>query len=202
MKSSIYFLLIGILVSILGIFMLVSPNTVINFIAVLFACYLIFDGLKSLYLLFKIRKANAKSLKTTVLIKSIANILIGVISIIVALKVPTMIMNLIVYLIAVSLIIDAVINIFDGRLLSKSGLELSANSLYVEAGIGFIFGLIMIIFPQLMGKTGMMILSIIVLAIGIMTLCYGIHTILLAKALKKQGITVGSVEAEFEDLIK
>lgn len=198
MKKAIYFLALGAMILALGIFMWARPNTFANLIALVVALYILFDGARSLYFYLKVRKKSSKAISNTILSKALLNILISVSALVISYVNREAILNIVVYLIAIDLIAAALIDLADYFLIKKAKMEMLYSSLGVQAALGLVFGALFIIFPQFVGKTGITIIALIVIVAGVIALSYGVHLVMMIKALKNYKKAV-ETEAEFTE---
>ena len=85
MKRFIYYLISGLLVLALGIFMILKPNAFADAAIIIFAIYLIIDGARSLFYFFRVRKL-ARALGISLTAKGFLNLILGIIIMIIAIN--------------------------------------------------------------------------------------------------------------------
>ena len=201
MKKAIYSSILGLLIIALGIFMWANPNAFVNILAFIFALYMLFDGFKALISFLKIRKVGNKALRVSMLVKALINIAVALITVIVSMNNKEAILNIVVYLIAANFLLSALVDIADYFMIKRAKLDYGYSSLSMDAVLGFIFGILLIVFPQFIGKAGLVIISVIVIGIGIIACSYGFHSYKMVKVLKSYSKDADSSvhEAEFTE---
>ncbi|MBQ2258964.1 MAG: DUF308 domain-containing protein [Spirochaetales bacterium] len=201
MKKSIFFLLLGLLIIALGVFIWVRPNTFVNVLAIAFSLFIFFMGAKSLMAYFKLKNKGSKALLNTLLIKSLVNMLVATSALIIIFTKKEAVLNLLVYIIAADLIASAFVDLLDSFIIRKAGLDYSYSPLRFQALLGFAFGILFIVFPQFIGKTGLTIIAVIFIVIGLFVSFYAYHVYVLGKMMKKATAApqIQEASAEFEE---
>ena len=198
MKKAIYSSILGLLIIALGIFMWANPNAFVNVLAFVFAFYMFFDGLKGLLSFLKIRKQGNKALKISMLAKALVNIAVAIITVIVSINNKEAILNIVVYLIAADFLISALVDLADYYMLKRSKIDFGYSSLSIQSAMGFFFGILFILFPQFIGKAGLVIIAVIIIGFGIIMCSRGFYSYKLAKALDGGGKDSCSAPVEAE----
>ncbi len=213
MKRFLYFLALGLLLVALGIYIWANPTTFINLVTILLGIYLIFDGLKTFYLLFKIsqdskkaglKKANgelAKGIKITMVVKALLNIIIGILGLVIVATSQDAVVKIIMIVIGVDFIVSGIIDLVEYFSFKAKGFD--SGSVLVEGIVGIALGILFCIFPEIIGETALRIVSIVVMMIGVISVCHAIYSLVLANQLKKYGINPAKKkiqDAKFEEV--
>ena len=201
MKKAIYSSILGLLIIALGIFMWANPNAFVNILAFIFALYMLFDGMKGLISFLKIRKVGNKALRVSMLVKALINIAVALITVIVSMNNKEAILNIVVYLIAANFLLSAFVDIADYFMIKRAKLDYGYSSLSMDAVLGLVFGILLIVFPQFIGKAGLVIISVIVIGIGIIACSYGFHSYKMVKVFNSyvKDADSSAPEAEFTE---
>ncbi len=196
MKRFIYFLVSGILVLALGIFMIMRPDAFADAAIIIFSVYLIADGIRSLFYFFRVRKL-ARALGVSLTAKGFVNLILGLIILIIAISNPASTLTALVYVAAVGFFIDALFDIADFFITRKYTISYSTAGL--EAIISAAIGIILCLFPAAIGKLSIYLIAGIVLIIGTMLMSYGFHSLSIERLKRKLQNSVKEADAEFEE---
>ena len=200
MKKFFSYMLTAIVLALVGVFMVIKPDTFLGIVVIVFSLFLILDGIKSLYMLLRV-KIHSLRFKWTMGIKALVNVSIGVISIIIAIKNPTMISNILVYLIAIDFFATAIIDLFDYIILR--GDSLVTGTLGVEILISTLFGILFCLFPQFISHTAVTILAVVIICLGVMSGVIAFYALYVDRTFKKLGIDrnkLKSAEVEYTEV--
>ena len=150
---------------------------------------------------FKLKNKGSKALLNTLLIKSLVNMLVATSALIIIFTKKEAVLNLLVYIIAADLIASAFVDLLDSFIIRKAGLDYSYSPLRFQALLGFAFGILFIVFPQFIGKTGLTIIAVIFIVIGLLVSFYAYHVYVLGKMMKKATAApqIQEASAEFEE---
>jgi len=193
-------MLTAIVLALVGVFMVIKPDAFLGIVVIVFSLFLILDGIKSLYMLLRV-KIHSLRFKWTMGIKALVNVSIGVISIIIAIKKPTMISNILVYLIAIDFFATAIIDLFDYIILR--GDSLVTGTLGVEILISTLFGILFCLFPQFISHTAVTILAVVIICLGVMSGVIAFYSLYVERTFKKLGIDrnkLKSAEVEYTEV--
>jgi len=199
MKKFLFYLLASLLLIGVGIFMIALPDRFLGIVVIIFSLFIIFDGLKSFYLLFRVKVASSR-FRWTMGLKALINSAIGVISIMIAIFNPTTISKILVYLIAADFFATAIVDLFDYMILRTDALV--TGTLGFEIIISILFGVLFCIFPQFVSHTAVTILAVIVICTGVMAFIIGSYGLYVERTFKKFGIDPSKKSAgeEFSEI--
>jgi uncharacterized membrane protein HdeD (DUF308 family) len=173
-------MIFGIIVAILGIFLLFQGLEIISFVVLLYGLYSIYVGVKGLLLASKLQEQRRT--KNINLFSSIFSIIIGLIIIVYPYFTSTLAVTVIIYLLATQLLISGL-----GNILSSFGLKNTSfysTSMLASGFINLAIAAVFFIFPNQVAQFFLKV-------IGIICIFYGIGLFLWSLRLKK-------VEKEFE----
>lgn len=178
--------LFGALIAVLGLLLIIMPKFWICAIVILLGLASIVYGI---YCLTVTRKLfdNSKY-KTSLLIKGIVSIVIGVIAILFPMAFGNTVWNAIVYILIIYLVLSAAVGFYSVTLLKESGINRKKYVLENLALLG-IAVVLLLISPNSLGKAIVRIIGIIVMIIGVVFAILGI----------KSTKDVVIVEAEVQD---
>lgn len=193
MKKYLGWIVSGILLIALGIFMLCMPASVLKVAVIAFGVYTILEGLFSFIASFSVR--NLKNIFMTSMIKALVNLFIGILVIyLAASSSAAAVADWVVYLIAANLLLSALAELLEDHVLRKAGLTMFGLS--SGAILSLIFALVMFLFPQFVNATFFTVLAVILIVSGICAILWTIRLIRVVGAVKKaEKVT----EAEYEE---
>lgn len=193
MKKYLSWIVSGILLIALGIFMLIMPASVLKVAVIAFGAYTILEGLFSFIASFSVRKL--KNIFMTSMIKALVNLFIGILVIyLAASSSASTVADWVVYLIAANLLLSALAELIEDHIIRKAGLMMFGLS--NGAVLSLIFALIMFLFPQFVNATFFTILAVILIVAGICAILWTIRLIRVIGAVRKSEKVA---EAEFEE---
>ena len=196
MKRFLYYSISGLLVIALGIFMIMKPETFANAAIIVFAIYLIANGLRSLYYFLKLRKA-AKAFGISLSAKGFVNTILGLVILIISLSNPNSTLTALVYVAAAGFFVDAFFDVIDMIIVHKYSILYSSSG--VEALSSIAIGVLLCLFPAAIGKISIYLIAGIVLVLGTLMVSYGIHYLAFVRLKKKLSKNVKEAEVEFEE---
>lgn len=196
MKRFIYYLISGLLVLALGIFMIMRPDTFADAAIIIFSLYLIADGIRSLIYFFKVRKL-AKALGISLTAKGFVNMILGLIILIIALSHPSSTLTALVYVAAAGFYVDALFDLVDFFITRKYSIAYSTAGM--EALISIAIGTVLCLFPAAIGKLSIYLIAGIVLIVGTMLVSYGVHSLSIARLRSRIEKEVKEADVEFEE---
>lgn len=196
MKRFLYYSISGLLVIALGIFMIMKPETFANAAIIVFAIYLIANGLRSLYYFIKFRK-TARVFGITLSAKGFVNTILGLVILIVSLSSPQSTLEYLVYVAAAGFFVDAFFDIIDMIIVHKYTILYSSSG--VEALSSIAIGVLLCLFPATIGKISIYLIAGIVLVLGTLMVSYGIHYLSFVIFKKKLSKENKEADVEFEE---
>ncbi|MDC7248605.1 MAG: DUF308 domain-containing protein [Sphaerochaetaceae bacterium] len=179
-RNLIVSMIFGIIVAILGIFLLFQGLEIISFVVLLYGLYSIYIGVKGLLLASKLQEQRRT--KNINLFSSIFSIIIGIIIIVYPYFTSTLAVTVVIYLLAAQLLISGL-----GNILSSFGLKNTSfysSSMLASGLVNLVIAAVFFIFPSQVAQFFLKV-------IGIICIFYGIGLFLWSLRLKK-------VEKEFE----
>ncbi|MDC7238600.1 MAG: DUF308 domain-containing protein [Sphaerochaetaceae bacterium] len=179
-RNLIVSMIFGIIVAILGIFLLFQGLEIISFVVLLYGLYSIYIGVKGLLLVPKIQEQ--RHTKNINIFSSIFSIIIGIIIIVYPYFISKSITTVVIYLLAAQLLISGL-----GNILSSFGLKNTSfysSSMLASGLVNLVIAAVFFIFPSQVAQFFLKV-------IGIICIFYGIGLFLWSLRLKK-------VEKEFE----
>jgi uncharacterized membrane protein HdeD (DUF308 family) len=179
-RNLIVSMIFGIIVAILGIFLLFQGLEIISFVVLLYGLYSIYIGVKGLLLASKLQEQRRT--KNISLFSSIFSIIIGIIIIVYPYFTSTLAVTVVIYLLAAQLLISGL-----GNILSSFGLKNTSfysSSMLASGLVNLVIAAVFFIFPSQVAQFFLKV-------IGIICIFYGIGLFLWSLRLKK-------VEKEFE----
>lgn len=200
MKKFIFSILASLIFIGVGVFMIAMPKAFLGILVIIFSIFLIIGAIKSIVMLFKLKLLNTK-LKLTITFKALLNIVIGVIAIVLAAKNPAAISTILVYLIAIDFFANSIVDMFDYAMLRN--LAIPSGTLGFEIFTSLLFGILFLIFPQIISDIAVTILAVVVICVGVMVALFGIYSFYIDRQFKKFGINRKegkSAEAEFSEV--
>lgn len=196
MKRFIYYLISGLLVLALGIFMIMQPDAFADAAIIIFSVYLIADGIRSLIYFLKVRKL-AKALGVSLTAKGFVNLILGLIILIIALSHPSSTLTALVYVAATGFFIDALFDLVDFFITKKYSIAYSTAGM--EALISIAIGTVLCLFPAAIGKLSIYLIAGVVLIVGTMLVSYGVHSLSISRLRSKIEKEVKEADVEFEE---
>ncbi len=179
-RNLIISMVFGVIIAILGIFLLFQGLEIISFVVLLYGLYSIYIGVRGLLLVSKIQEQ--RHTKNINLFSSIFSIIIGIIIIVYPYFISKSITIVVIYLLATQLLISGLGNIFSSFGLKNTSFY--SSSMLVSGFINLAIAAVFFIFPH-------QVVQFFLKVIGIICIFYGIGLFLWSLRLKK-------VEKEFE----
>ena len=109
----------------------------------------------------------------------------GLFVIIIAIAAPTLIPNLLVYIIAAAFLITGAVDLADMLLLSKAGVV--GTGLGLETVLSFVFAILLFLFPSFLTGVVMTLFAAILLASGALMVYGSISSMVFSRRLRKDG---------------
>lgn len=179
MKNQISYILFGVLGVAFGIFMIREPETIINIAAFVFSVVLAIRGFRALFDTARFTSKSRKlivngveveaklksSVKTTMLVNALVSAIIGILALIIAISFLSTgnsgIMVGVIYIIAVGFLATGIIGFLENRLMKSSTelFEMFSDRFFLY----IIVGVLLLLFPLLIGHTVITIAGIAVL---------------------------------------
>lgn len=164
MRKALPLAISGLLMIIVGAYMILRPDDFMSVVISLLGLYIVFDGIRSIISLVRYRTFFSSVVRSMAIIKGSLNTLLGAVIIVLAITNPMILLDIVIYIVAVDFLVTAVINFTDCMVLSR--LDIGFGSLGLESVISFIFAIILFLFPGFIGSVIMTLLAAIILASG------------------------------------
>jgi len=161
-------IILGICLSLIGLLMTIAPGTCIKAVVVIVGLVAICSGAYNLFVEYK--KTTIPQIKQSLLIKSIASIVIGLIAVIcpfALLKTVSSIWKVISYILAVYLILFSFYGFYTASKMREAAPE-ERKRITKESFIGLLIAVLLFVIPiEAVGRTFVRIIGIAGLAIGV-----------------------------------
>ena len=164
MRKALPLALSGLLMVFIGAYMIIRPDDFLSVVISLLGIYIVFDGVRSVISLLRFRSYFPSFVKTLAAVKTVLNIVLGIVIIALAISNPSALLSAVIYIVAAAFLITAAINFTDCIALSRLGI--GYGSLGLESIVSFIVSLILFIFPHFVGSVIMTLFSAIILSSG------------------------------------
>lgn len=165
--------LFGALIALLGLLLVIMPKFWICAIVILLGLGAIAYGIYNLIVTRKI--LDESKFKTSMLIKSISSIVIGVVAILFPMAFGNTVWTAMVYLLAIYLIVAAAIGFYSVTLLKKNGIAPKQYTLENLALLGIAI-VLFLISPNKLGLAIVRIIGVIVIVIGVVLALLGVKS--------------------------
>ena len=186
-------IILGICLAVIGLLMAAMPSACIKAVVVIVGLVAICGGGYNLFVDYK--KTTNPQLKTSILVKSIASIVIGLIAVIcpfALLKTAASIWNIITYILAVYLILFSFYGFFTASKMRESSPE-EHKRIIKESLISLLIAILLFVIPiENVGRTFVRIIGIAGLAIGVVL-------IIIEIAVSKRTVVVKAEDAVVVD---
>ena len=158
---------LGVLVAVIGLLVMINPESSIKVIVILLGIEAVVDGL---YTLLKMRKLIDDPLyNTTALIKGLLSIVVGLLAIVLPVaffNAVTNVIRVMLYVVAVYLLLGAASEIFSLIRLSQFNVHTLKKSLIVSAVGSVVIAVLLFMLPKDYGQTVVRIIGILLMAGG------------------------------------
>ena len=181
--------LFGALIALLGLLLIIMPKFWICAIVILLGLAAIAYGIYSLVVTRKL--LDESKYKTSLLIKGITSIVIGVVAILFPMAFGNAIWSAVVYILIIYFVLAAAVGFYSVSLLKNSGIERKKYILENLALLG-IAVVLLLISPNSLGKALVRIIGIIVMIVGVVFAILGVKA-------SKEVIIVSSEVKDEED---
>lgn len=194
MRAQWQWIISGILLSVMGIFILTSPATVIKVAVIGFGLYTVLDCIYSLVISISLRKFALVFKINTVRI--LIGLAIGILVLYFGLATSgVQIASWTGYAIATYLLLSAITQFVEAYLMEKSGYTQNSGA-RSSAVISLILSVIMYIFPSLLGTAVITIIGVCMIFFSIVMIVWGIKMLAFEKNMTAQS---REFEAEWEN---
>ncbi|MFA6645534.1 MAG: DUF308 domain-containing protein [Sphaerochaetaceae bacterium] len=189
-KQWILQFLIGIVLIVLGIFILIRPDMFKQVFVITLGVVAIITGISSLATMNKYSFGRFN--RGSTLVKGILGIIIGVLAVILPLAMAEVAWKVIIYILAAQMAISAVVMLLDAVAVRSAGF--SPVYLVVEGLVSLVLAIVLFLAPS-------SIADILVTVLGVTVIVVGLTFGLLALASKKKGggITVEATEVHIDE---
>ena len=164
MRKFLPFLVSGVLMLLIGLYMIIRPETFLTVVIALFGIYEAIDGLRSFIAIRRVNDVFGSVLRTVSYSKSVISMVVGLIVIIIAILAPNLIPTVIIYVIAASFLLAGVVNRIDLFAFSKNGLPF--GPLGLETVLSLVFALILFLFPNVLTGIVLTVFAAVIFAGG------------------------------------
>ncbi len=182
MRKAIFQILLGILLITSGACMVLLPDSFQKVVMIILGIYLILSGLKTLIAAIRFRTAFSHSMNIVTWIKLAVNIIVGGVVIYFALTHPSILMNVVIYIIAASFLFSGIIDILDAFIIMHRGFNYS--SYRFDGLMSVIVSILLFMFPGFIGSVVMNLLAAIIIVIGAVMIVSSIYSIRIQRLIK------------------
>ena len=161
-------MLSGVLVSILGIYMMFQQEGFVRVFISILGLSLVVSGVSSLFALRTFEMG--KRTKMITLLKAILSIIIGLVAIIVPIATASFSWIFLLYLVAAQMIVSAAISFFGALHLRKG--TASVSPLLSDGIFSLVVAILLFAFPQQIGTMLIRLVGVVLLAIGLGTVIW------------------------------
>ena len=173
----------GALMLFVGIYMIVRPDDFQAVVMAILGIYIVFDGVRSLVSLMRYRSIFSPAVRTIDGIKTVVNIILGPVVILIAFMRPTLLLTVVIYIIASDFLLTGIFNFINCMALSRLGMMF--GSLGLEAVLSFLFAIILFMFPGFVGSVVMTLFAAILLASGAVMIFAAVSSLIFQHRLSK-----------------
>ena len=185
MKRYIPMIMSALLLISLGLYILLSPpESIVSVVVAAFGLYLAFDGFRTLLMRHRIGESIGSSLSGMLLGKGLADAVVGLVILLVALAFPGAILRFLVYIAAAAFLLTGIADLVD--LIWLSRLDIPSGSVGLETVLSFVFALILFIFPNILPTVLLTIVAAVLFASGVVMIYGAISSACYARRLRKE----------------
>jgi uncharacterized membrane protein HdeD (DUF308 family) len=160
--------MLGVLLSVVGLMMIVSPDKCIKVAVLLLGVEAILNGV---FNLVKIRQLIVdKDFQLAVFVRGIISIVIGLLAVILPLRFAAAMWTIMLYVIAAYLLLAAVLELYAVAKLRNAGIE--RKQYVLEAIVSIICSVILFIIPHQIGMVIIRVLGVVVLLVSMVYVLY------------------------------
>ena len=174
-----------------GIYMLVRPDDFQTVVMALLGIYIVFDGVRSLVSLMRYRSVFSPAVRMIDGIKTVVNIILGLVVMLIAFMRPSLLLTVVIYIIASDFLLTGVFNFINCMALSRMGMMF--GSLGLEAVLSFLFAIILFMFPGFVGSVVMTLFAAILLASGAVMVFAAISSLIFQHRISKMDKGQGDI---------
>lgn len=164
MRKAIPLAVSGLLMIFTGAYMILRPDGFLSVVIAMLGLYIAFDGIRSAVSLIRFRTFFPGAVRTAAIVKAVLNTVLGVVIIAIAATNPSILLDIVIYIVAADFLATALINFIDCMILSRSGVYY--GSLGLETVLSFISSIVLFLFPGFIGSVVMTLLAAVILASG------------------------------------
>lgn len=164
MKKLISSIALALIPLVLSILMLAFPSRIVTVVFFMLSLYILLGSLRELYVVLKVDELPA-GIRNVSVIKNAINIILSVIVIFMAFSNPGILMDIVVYIVAVDLLLTAISDTIDSIILRRMGFR---DILALDVILRYVFSAIMFFFPSFISSTFINIVAIIILILSVL----------------------------------
>ena len=156
-------LMVGIMTFIIGLVMIIAPDTWISVMVILLGVSAISNGFFNIFYLRKL--IEEKSFRTVVLVRGIISIVVGLVAVIVPWAVVATVWTVMIYMIAIYLVVAIIMELYGIVKLRKAGINVKPY--YGEIIASLLLAIILFVIPGHLGRAIVRVLGILLAVCGI-----------------------------------
>lgn len=182
MKAQLQWLIGGVVLLLVGIFVLVNPTTVLKVAVIGFGLYTMIEALYALVMSFSFRSVGG--VFTFNAVRSLLSLVIGLLVVyFAATSSGASVAGWTVYLIAIWLLVSAIGEIVEIQALRKAGFDMFSAS---NAIVSIVLALIMFLFPVVVNNAIFITVGVFLILIAIGLIVWGVRMMMFEKRLKDE----------------
>jgi len=200
MKKLLTNCIMGLLIAVLGVFILIKPNAFLKTLVLIFGIYVLLEGLSSIIYSFKLK--SLKAVFRISLVKALLNLFIGILVCYFSItSTSAAVTDWVVYLIAIELLVSGILTFIDTIYLKKLEVTGLAYFMGSDVVVSIFFAILLFLFPHFIGTVAITIFGVIILLAGVTMMFFGILVYSKVKKVKKAVEEADkTVEGEFKKI--
>ena len=147
----------------LAVLMLAFPSRTVSIVFFMLSVYILYGALRDLYIVLKIDELSSR-IRSVSVVKDGINIILSVVVIFLSFKNPQVLLDIVVYIIALDLLLTAISDSIDYMILRRMGFR---DILALDVVLRYIFAFLMFFFPSFISGTFIKIVAIIILVLSV-----------------------------------
>ncbi|AEC02632.1 DUF308 domain-containing protein [Parasphaerochaeta coccoides] len=184
-------LILGIIIIGIGIFFLLQTEKVMNAIVILVGALAVISGVRTLLSLSSYQ--GNKSPYTSAIIKSILNIIVGVVAVIMTFsRAASSWLEILLYALAVDMAISGLMSVWNAVQFRRAGLP--ALPLIWEAAVCLLVSVLLFLYPHFFARFAGLVIGLVIIVIGLVRVLVSLSVRSSLRATQENNVTEGDFE--------
>lgn len=172
MKKLILNIIYALIPLTFAVLLLAFPSRTASILFIMLSVFILYGSLKELYFILKVDMLSDR-LRLISVIKNAINIILSVVVLFLSFSKPDVLMDVVVYIIAIDLLLTAISDSVDYIVLRRLGFY---DIVALDVILRYVFAILMFMFPSFISSTFIKIVAIIILILSVLFIAISIFS--------------------------